>query len=124
MIEQAVNYLKNLEKNYEICTAYILVNNIEFEWDIHSINQDDLKESLNKYDRGYNKDGELVFVKLGDYTKNNTIDKLSVELQIPCENEEDFVQDLRSHSIPFVFLETYFAPDCTSRDYSVYSIDF
>ena len=122
-IGQAIEYLKNLT-NYEgFCTSYMLVNHVEFSFDISCL-EGNLNEDLNKFTNGYNTlSAEVVDIKLGDYIEQNDINSLSVEVQIRCENEEEFVEDLRRESIPFVFQETFYAQDETSRDYSVYAIE-
>ena len=121
-IGQAIGYLKDLT-NYEgFCTSYMLVNNIEFSFDITNIGTN-LKEDLNKFINGYNTQSkDVVDIRLGDYIGQNNINSLSVEVQIRCESEEEFGEDLRRVGIPFVFQETFYAQDETSKDYSVYVI--
>lgn len=111
---ESIKYLKQLEADCEIYVPYTHINGIEFEFDILS-NLD-----LNKTIRGYDDNlKELVDVKLGEF---NVINSLSFEVQVPCEFEGDFTNSLEDNGLDFVYYETYLAPDCASRDYSVFLV--
>ena len=116
--KDVINFLKKLENRCEIYVSYTYINGIEFEFDILS-NLD-----LNKVIRGYDMESnDVIDVNLKEYISNNNVDSLSFEVQVPCDFEDDFLEIILNEGVSHKYYETYLAPDCASRDYSVYSIN-
>ena len=113
---EAIDFLKKLENRCEIYVTYTYINGIEFEFDI-------LRLGIDNTIRGYdNRSKSLIDVDLREYISNNKIDLLSFEVQVPCDFECEFIELLKRNNVSYDYYETYLAPDCASRDYSVYSL--
>ena len=109
-------FLKKINQEYEATTVYLHINEVEYECDFTS----DLKEYMVGYD---NKNKELIHQSVEEYICSHGVDKMSVEVQVPCVNEMDFTNYLNSEGINYVYYETYLAPDEASRDYSQFEVD-
>ena len=114
----AVQFLKSIEEECDLYVSYTYVNDIEFEFDLlTSFNSNNM---IRGFDTNSN---ELVDVIFKEYVDNIVINSFSFEVQVPCEFEFKFIEKLKDNGLAFVFYETYLAPDCASRDYSVYRIN-
>ena len=118
-VNNLVDLLKRLCSDYGVNLVYMVVNNVEFEYDG--------RKDLTEYNWGVDVvDGGVVECSLKEFLDDNVVKSLTVEVQVKSSLFDVFNEFLVKECLDkdSTFVEMVYAQDETSCDYGVYCLDF